>query len=471
MLQDNFTGNISSRLKGIIDGYDKLWSEIKFGSFMSLCKIIIAMCVLFIFNKELALFILIWGVAYFFIMYHLSKKLNALSFAVTESKHTIMGQVADSITNIIAVFSYATRKQELNQLSQQVTKDFIPKSIRSHKAFFKVQIIGASLYIIKLFFALFYISYLKINGIISTGDFILLLGMILSLEEHLWYATVSLQKFMRQMGEFKSSLSILNTPQKNVDLPAAQPLVMEQPTIAFHNVSFSYDDDELILDQLNLNVKAGEKIGLVGESGAGKSSLISLLLKYFFNDNGSIEVSGQNIQQVTQDSLRAHIGVIPQDAMLFHRTIMENIRYGNLNATDEEVIAASQKAHIHDHIMSLPGQYHTEVGERGIKLSGGQRQRIAIARALLKDAPIFILDEATSALDSHTEQLIQESLNIFMTNKEKTVIAIAHRLSTLKHMDRILVLDKGVIIEEGTHDQLVTNEGSVYQQLWQYQAT
>lgn len=213
-----------------------------------------------------------------------------------------------------------------------------------------------------------------------------------------------------------------------------------------------------------------EKIGLIGYSGAGKSSLVNLLLRYFKTTSGEILIDDQNINYVTQDSLRENIAVIPQDTMLFHRSLLENIRYGRLSATEEEVIEASKAAHIHEFIIRLPDQYQTYVGERGVKLSGGQRQRISIARAILKNAPILILDEATSSLDSHTEKLIQDSLNLLIESQGKTVIAIAHRLSTLKHMDRVIVMDKGKIIEEGTHNQLLHNHKGLYKKLWEFQA-
>ncbi|NBU53711.1 MAG: ATP-binding cassette domain-containing protein, partial [Alphaproteobacteria bacterium] len=222
---------------------------------------------------------------------------------------------------------------------------------------------------------------------------------------------------------------------------------INRPQIEFKEVSFGYSEEEKVFKNLNLAIKPGEKIGLVGYSGAGKSSLVNLLLKYFKVSMGQILIDGQNINDISQDSLRENISVIPQDTMLFHRSILENIRYGRLDATDEEVIAASKAAHIHEFIVGLTHQYQTYVGERGVKLSGGQRQRISIARAILKDAPILILDEATSSLDSHTEKLIQDSLNFLIESKGKTVIAIAHRLSTLKHMDRILIMDKGKIID------------------------
>jgi len=264
-------------------------------------------------------------------------------------------------------------------------------------------------------------------------------------------------------------LSIINTPQQHLDLPDAKPLIIKNPKIEFNNLCFSYNSKDYIFKDLNLTISSGEKIGLVGHSGSGKSSLVNLLLRYFVYNTGEINIDGQNISNVTQDTLRANIAIIPQDTMLFHRTIMENIRFGRQDATEDEVIAASKKAHIHEYILTLPEQYNAYVGERGIKLSGGQRQRIAIARAILKNASILILDEATSALDSHTEKLIQDSLNLLIEEKGKTVIAIAHRLSTLKHMDRIIVLDKGVIIEEGSHNQLINNPTSLYKKLWEYQ--
>ena len=239
--------------------------------------------------------------------------------------------------------------------------------------------------------------------------------------------------------------------------------------IALKVVFFRYSEDpsEAVFESLNLNIPAGQKIGLVGTSGAGKSTLASLLLRFYDIDKGKITIAGKDIAKLTQHSLRKHIAVIPQDTALFHRSLMENIRYGNLGASDEDVIKAAKKAHAHDFIKDLPDQYQTMVGERGVKLSGGQRQRIAIARAILKDAPILILDEATSALDSESEALIQDSLSKLM--KGKTVIAIAHRLSTIAKLDRLLVMQKGKIIEDGTHNELLKKKG-YYARLWAMQS-
>ncbi|MCA9506944.1 MAG: ATP-binding cassette domain-containing protein, partial [Myxococcales bacterium] len=223
-----------------------------------------------------------------------------------------------------------------------------------------------------------------------------------------------------------------------------------------------------IFSKLNLHIRAGEKIGLVGLSGAGKSTLISLLLRYFSIDGGKIFIDGKDISEYSVDSIRKNISVIPQDIVLFHRTVLENIRYGNESASKERVVQAAKLANIDDFIMSLPHAYDSMVGERGVRLSGGQRQRIAIARAILKDAPILILDEATSSLDTKTEQLIQTSLNTLLEKSNTTVIAIAHRLSTIKHMDRIIVLQQGKIIEEGRHEELLKNQ-ETYKKLWHLQ--
>ena len=266
------------------------------------------------------------------------------------------------------------------------------------------------------------------------------------------------------------NFSIMQIPQDIIDKPNTSKLKISKGEIVFKNISFGYKEGEShTLKNLNLHIKAGEKIGLVGFSGAGKSTLVSLLLKNFKIDSGDILIDGQSIYDISSDSLRSQIALIPQDTMLFHRSIGENIGYAKENSTQAEIENTAKKAHIHEFITTLPKAYETLVGERGIKLSGGQRQRIAIARAILKDAPILILDEATSSLDSHTENHIQESLNLLIADRSTTIIAIAHRLSTLKHMDKIIVLDKGKIIEDGTHEELIKT-GGYYQSMWNMQA-
>ena len=254
-----------------------------------------------------------------------------------------------------------------------------------------------------------------------------------------------------------------------MDKPTATAFQIHSPSIEFKQISFAYAEGKPIFDALDLIIPAGQHVGLVGYSGAGKSTLISLLLKNFLPNRGHILFDNETMENITSDSLRSQIALIPQDILLFHRTIGENIGYANENASMDEIISAAKMAHIHDYIESLPDGYDTLVGERGIKLSGGQRQRIAIARAILKNAPIIILDEATSSLDTATEQDIQQSIHELLENKKTTVIAVAHRLSTIRHMDRIIVMDAGKIIEDGTFDELIACEDGYFKKLWDTQ--
>ncbi|ELB2245422.1 ATP-binding cassette domain-containing protein, partial [Vibrio parahaemolyticus] len=266
----------------------------------------------------------------------------------------------------------------------------------------------------------------------------------------------------------------INTISNDVevkDVPNAKSLKISRGEICFDNVGFNYSDEKAVFENLNLTIKPGEKVGIVGRSGAGKSTLVNLLLRFYDVNAGKICIDGQDISQVEQESLRQHIGMITQDTSLLHRSIKENILYGDPSASMEAVINAAEKAHAHDFIQTLKDEqgnagYDVEVGERGVKLSGGQRQRVAIARVLLKNAPILIMDEATSALDSEVESAIQENLEVLMEGK--TVIAIAHRLSTIAAMDRLIVMDDGKIIEQGSHHELL-QLGGVYAQLWKHQ--
>jgi len=279
-------------------------------------------------------------------------------------------------------------------------------------------------------------------------------------------------RLFENVGTVSDGMTTLSKPQTILDKPAALPLKVEQGNINFSHVDFSYEVGKPLLNGFNLNIKAGEKVGLIGRSGAGKSTIVNLLLRFYEPQSGTIEIDGQNINDITQESLRAQIGLVTQDTSLLHRSVRDNIVYGRPEATDEEMFQAAERAEAADFIPNLSDAkgrtgYDAHVGERGVKLSGGQRQRIAIARVMLKDAPILLLDEATSALDSEVEAAIQESLDKMMEGK--TVIAIAHRLSTIAAMDRLIVLDKGRIVEEGTHAELLANNG-LYAKLWAHQS-
>ena len=266
--------------------------------------------------------------------------------------------------------------------------------------------------------------------------------------------------FAQVFGSIKDGLELLSKPCEVVDKPDAIKLKLKSNDVVFDKVNYCYKNNKSLFKNFSLKIDANKKVGLVGHSGAGKSTLIKILSRYYDVNGGRILIGGVDIANVTQESLRKNIALIGQESTLFNRTIMENIRYGNTNATDKQVIAAAKKAYIHDFIMTLPDKYESKVGERGVMLSGGERQRIAIARAILKNAPVLILDEATSALDSESESFIQKSLKQLM--KGKTVIAIAHRLSTLNEMDELIVMKKGKIVERGTHKNLLEAKGEYY---------
>jgi len=302
--------------------------------------------------------------------------------------------------------------------------------------------------------------------LLTIGDFVLVQSYLLGTFDRLFGINRELRRFYDALADAQEMVYILELPHEIKDLKNAKPLKISKAAIDFKNVKFQFSK-RTVLDGLDFAIDGGQKVALVGPSGAGKSTITKLLLRFFDIKDGSVAVDGQDIAGVTQDSLRNAIAFVPQEPILFHRTLIENIRYGRRDATDEEVIEAAKKAHCHEFISQLPLKYETFVGERGIKLSGGERQRVAIARAILKNAPILVLDEATSSLDSESEALIQDALETLMQGK--TVIVIAHRLSTIMKMDRIVVLENGKVVADGTHAELLAQEG-LYKKLWSIQA-
>ena len=310
------------------------------------------------------------------------------------------------------------------------------------------------------------------SGSVSAGAVAVAITMAFRINGLSQYIMWESAMLFENIGTVTDGMTTLSKPHTILDKPAALPLKVEHGAISFEHVDFSYESGKPLLNGFNLNIKAGEKVGLIGRSGAGKSTIVNLLLRFYEPQSGTIKIDGQNVNDVTQESLRAQIGLVTQDTSLLHRSVRENIIYGRPNATDEEMFQAALKAEAADFIPQLSDAkgrtgYDAHVGERGVKLSGGQRQRIAIARVMLKDAPILLLDEATSALDSEVEAAIQQILDKMMDGK--TVIAIAHRLSTIAAMDRLIVLDKGRIVEEGTHTQLL-EKGGLYAKLWAHQS-
>jgi ATP-binding cassette subfamily B protein len=377
----------------------------------------------------------------------------------------VVGELVDSLSNHSNVRIFGRKSQENLRM--------MPFFDTQAKAYYSLNIYSIMLYCIQggliaimMGFTVFALVKLYGKGLVTIGDFALILGLSMETGHMTWFLMSEVDHFNKAAGKCKQSLISLIVPLEIQDKADTAALNCTHGQITFDNVKFHYKGTEPLFQNKSIEIKAGQKVGLVGYSGGGKSTFVNLILRLYDVTDGAILIDGQDIRDVTQDSLRENIAMIPQDPSLFHRSLMENIRYGRADSTDEEVIEAAKKAHAHEFISTLPQGYDSLVGERGVKLSGGQRQRIAIARAILKNAPILILDEATSQLDSVTESLIQESLWELMQNK--TTIVIAHRLSTLLHMDRILVFDKGKINEDGTHSELLAKAG-LYTSLWDAQ--
>ena len=372
----------------------------------------------------------------------------------------------DSLSNHANVRLFARYRHEVEHLSH-----FQADEKKKH---------WYSLWVIeKMKFALSIVSFFGVNiaingymlyewqqGNLTTGEVVFIFNTTSNITTMAWFAGLELPNLFKEMGVARQALAVIEETHEITDPVNAPKIEISQGEIVFQNVTFGYKEQPPLFLNKNLIIKAQQKVGLVGFSGSGKSTFIHLILRNYDLEKGKIFIDQQDIAQIDQASLRSQIAMIPQEPILFHRTLMENLRYGQLDASDEEVILAAKKAQCHQFIEKLPDGYQTYVGERGAKLSGGQRQRIAIARAILKQAPIFILDEATSALDSITEKEIQEGLELKAL--KQTVIVIAHRLSTLASMDRILVFDQGRIIEDGSHLELLKQEGH-YSRLWNMQ--
>lgn len=408
--------------------------------------------------------ILFVGAACFFI-----PRLGRISKEQADARAVMTGRVTDAYTNIqtVKLFAHAGRESQYAKESMQEFMRTVFKQMRLGTLYeISINLLTAILF----FGVLGTAVWLWLQGDANIGVIAATTAMILKLNSMAAFMMWQTSALFENIGTIQDGMMTLGKPLHIEDKPDAKPLALTQGQIQFKDLSFAYNDRNVI-NQLNLTIRPGEKIGIVGRSGAGKSTLIQLLLNFYRLNQGQILIDGQDIQDVTQDSLRKNIALVTQDTSLLHRTVAENIKYGRPDASDEEMYEAVRKAKAEEFIPELTdlrGQtgYNAYVGERGVKLSGGQRQRIAIARVFLKDAPILVLDEATSALDSEVEAAIQSSLDDLMQGK--TVIAIAHRLSTIAQMDRLIVLDQGDIAEQGTHDELITQNG-IYAQLWQRQ--
>ena len=411
--------------------------------------------------------LLLWGVLFVVFSYHMAKHAEVLSKKNSEAFSSLDGSTSDALANVLSVKLFDNIKHQVSHIAKKlgvlVNCDLAFRWYNLKISFF--QGLGITVLMVSMLIAL--LHGLKL-GFVTAGDFALVLMLSSSFVGAVHALGDQLQRFFKVRGTCNQALTLLAMPHEITDASNAVPLCVTQGEIRFEKIVFAYEGQKPIFKDLTVHIHPGEKVGLVGYSGAGKSTFIKLILRLLDTNSGEILIDGLNVKSVTNSSLRSQIGTIPQDPELFHQSILDNIKFARPDATDEEVIEAAKKAKCHDFIMALPKQYEALVGERGVKLSGGQKQRIAIARAFLKNAPILILDEATSSLDSMTERDIHAALHEVM--KDKTTLVIAHRLATLKDMDRILVFSDGKIEEDGALKALLSDKNSTFYTLWQMQS-
>lgn len=414
-----------------------------------------------------ALTLLAWIVIYVPANIFFVSRLHKLSFAYAESSSVLKGQMVDSTSNVDTVQYTGSVEFEKRHIGRHIV-DQRGSHLREWWWSEWVLVTNGVLLAVFMLSMFAFGMWLIERGEISVGSLVMVITIVIGLEQRMFFLGQNLTQAVSFYGQVSEGLKELLQPHEIVDRPDAMPLLVRDAAITFKALDFAYRGKKVFRGTFDLHIAGGEKVGLVGHSGAGKSTLVSLLLRRFELNGGSISIDGQDISGITLDSLRKAVAFVPQSTSLFHRSIIENIRYGRLDATDEEVVAAAELAQADSFIRELENGYHTKVGERGVMLSGGQRQRISLARAVLRNAPILLLDEATSALDSVSEAAIQEALVGLM--RDKTVIAIAHRLSTLRAMDRIVIVENGEIVEAGRHEELI-DLGGVYASLWNSQVS
>ncbi len=454
--QRNFSGDLANKTQSVSEGIESM--ILSFNQYIcgNLFMLIISLALLATVHVYFSIILFVGVIALIINGYLLNRKTTSFAHDFAEEKSRVTGQLVDSISNIVSAKIFSNTTHETNRIEAVFNavgqKD---KLLQKHIMFisFNLNII----YMIFIALLMVGLIYFRVQGSLTAGDFAFILGLSITTSNMISGLNDQMPEFSKNIGKCQQALNVIIASHDVQDNENAVPLRITEEKIRFKEVSFGYDANKLIFKKFNLTIEPKQKVGLVGYSGAGKTTLINLLFRLYDVQQGEISIDNQPINTVTRDSLMNNMALIPQNTELFHRTIMDNIRYGDTKASDEAVVKAAKLAKCDEFINQLPDKYQSVVGERGITLSGGQRQRIAIARAILKNAPILVLDEATSALDSVTEQEIQDALKAVMKNK--TVIVIAHRLSTIMTMDRILFFDHGQIIEDGTIDELQKKNG------------
>lgn len=469
--QDEFAGRVSAKVMQTALAVRDVWFIV--GEILVFVSIYFTTMVLVVgsFNPNIILPFLGWLTLYSSALIYFVPKLSKVSQKQADARSLMTGRITDAYTNIstVKLFSHAGREADY---AQGAMNEFLGTVHKQMRLVSSIETINHLLNMLLIISSSGLGLWLWTKGQMSVGGIAAIAAMSLRLNGISHWVMWEMTSLYEQVGTVQDGINTLSMQHSIVDNPDAKPLQVKDGHVQFNHVTFAYPEQKQVLDNFQLDIKPGEKVGLVGRSGAGKSTAVNLLLRFYEVQAGEILIDGQNVQAVTQNSLREKIGMVTQDTSLLHRSVRDNILYGRPDATEAEMIAAAKRAEAHDFILNLRDAkgreaYDAHVGERGVKLSGGQRQRVAIARVMLKDAPILLLDEATSALDSEVEAVIQESLYNLMQGK--TVVAIAHRLSTIAAMDRLIVLDEGRIVEEGTHQALLRKKG-LYANFWAHQS-
>ena len=469
--QNEFSGRIATKVMqtalAVRDTVMKLLDVMLFVAIYMVTALILVASA----DPRLCIPLIIWLFFYIIVQRYFVPKMKKIAMVQADARSLMTGRIVDSYTNIITLKLFSHSNRESAYIRDGMS-EFLNTVHPQMRLVTKLNICLWALNMSLVFSTAALGIYLWLNGSITPGAIAIVMSLAIRLTSMSHWILWEISGLFENIGTVQDGINTLSVPSKVNDKPNAIALNVNRGDIIFDSVNFSYNTNEAVFENLNLQIPAGEKVGIVGRSGAGKSSLVSLLLRFYDIQSGAITIDGHNIEGVRQESLRSNIAMVTQDTSLLHRSVRENIMFGRPEATEEEMVVAAQKAQAHDFILSLRdnvgrGGYDAHVGERGVTLSGGQRQRIAIARVLLKDAPILVLDEATSALDSEVEAAIQ--LSLYQLMEGKTVIAIAHRLSTIAAMDRLIVFDEGKIIEQGTHQELLRKNG-IYTKLWGHQS-
>jgi ATP-binding cassette subfamily B protein len=465
-LTENFAGALAHRIAETSHGVNQvMWAFLT--EFWPIAIVILVSNALLLgANLWLGSFTSVWAVLFVAISVGLARRTQPLSAAASHARSKTMGMIVDSVANHATVRLFARAGHERERLDEAYAPE-LQTVLRSNRGMERVRLFQFGASAVLKAGTVAAAVWLWSRGAIDVGQFVLAVSLSLLIIAEVRNLSRRFLEMFESLGNVESGLRAIYQPHELLDGAGAHAASISHGAVEFERIEFAYPDGFQVFRGLSVSIAAGQRVGLVGLSGSGKSTFVNLLLRLYDPQRGSIRIDGHELRDLKQDALRSQLGLIPQDPTLFHRSLRENIRYGRLDASDAEVELAARRARVEEFIRELPGGYDAQVGERGVKLSGGQRQRIAIARVILKDAPILILDEATSSLDSITEHQIQQALDEAMAGK--TVIVIAHRLSTIAHLDRILVFSRGAVLEDGTHEALLAKNGA-YARMWARQS-